>query len=115
MFNFVALTGKLGRDPEVRHTSSGRSVGSFSVATDVGTKDNKRTMWVNVTAWAELADYAGENLRKGQEVTVVGRLEPEEYTKKDGTEVKTLKITANSIAPSIRKPREEKQEEDLPF
>ena len=55
MLNRVVIQGRIGKDIELRHTQSGVSVVSFSIAVDRDFKDKatgeKTTDWVNVTAW----------------------------------------------------------------
>lgn len=88
MINKVILVGRLGRDPELRHTSGGSSVCSLAVATTERYKDKageqqERTEWHRVTLWSRLADIANQYLHKGDQVYIEGRLETRSY-EKDG-------------------------------
>lgn len=71
MVNKAIIVGRLGRDPEVRYTSSGTPVASFSVATDEkwtgqdGSKQSK-TEWHNIVVWSRLAEICEQYLKKGQ-------------------------------------------------
>lgn len=88
MLNVVALQGRLGRDPEIRQTTTGKQVATFTLACDRGRKDaNGRTTadWIQIVAWDRLADFAAKWLTKGQMVTVDGRLQSRTYQAKDGT------------------------------
>jgi single-strand DNA-binding protein len=98
MNNLVIITGRLGRDPEIRNTPSGKEVASFSIAVKGGTKDKPKTFWFDVTCWQDLATWVAKALHKGDEVTAIGRLEVEEYTNREQVSVKKTKIVANSIA-----------------
>jgi single-strand DNA-binding protein len=76
--NKVIILGRLGKDPEVRNTSTAK-VANFSVATSESYKDkdgNKKetTDWHNVVAWRGLADIAEKYLHKGDQVYIEGRL-----------------------------------------
>ena len=67
--NKVILLGNLGRDPEVRYTSSGDAVVSMSIATtetwkDKGGQRQEKTEWHNVVMYRRLAEIAGEYLKK---------------------------------------------------
>ncbi len=74
--NQIYLRGKLGRDAEERTTKTGKSMVTFSIATDHGKDESKVTTWHNVIAFnANTAE-----LTKGTEVTVIGR---QEHTKRD--------------------------------
>ena len=100
MLNVVALQGRLGRDPEIRQTTTGKQVAVFTLACDRGRKDaNGRTTtdWVQVVAWDRLADFAAKWLTKGQMVTVDGRLQSRSYQAKDGTNRTAVEVVANSI------------------
>jgi single-strand DNA-binding protein len=79
--NKVILIGRLGRDPEVRYTASGRAVAKFSIATSEqwtdkeGGKKEERTEWHRIVAWARLGEICGEYLKKGSQVYIEGRLQ----------------------------------------
>ncbi len=80
MVNKVFLLGNLGRDPEVRSTSSGQPVANFPVATSRKWKDRdgqlqEQTEWHNVVCFARLAEIAGQYLTKGKQVFVEGRIQ----------------------------------------
>lgn len=78
--NKVILIGNLGADPELRHTSSGVPVATFSLATNWtrrgeggATEDN--TEWHNVVTWRRLAEICDQYLRKGSKVYIEGRIQ----------------------------------------
>lgn len=107
MVNMAVLCGRLGRDPESRHTQKGERVVSFSLATDGYRKDDGPD-WHNVTAFGQPADFLAEYARKGAIVHVVGRIRYEEWTDKDGTKKKATKIIADRVRLiSGGKPRED--------
>ena len=81
--NKVILVGNLGRDPESRETSNGKTLCRFSLATsdrwtDREGQQQERTVWHNVKCWAGLANLCQQHLRKGSKVYVEGRLESRE-------------------------------------
>ena len=68
--NKVMLIGNLGKDPELRYTTSGVAVATFTIATNESWKDQEgnlqeRTEWHNIVAWRKLAEICGEWLKKG--------------------------------------------------
>jgi single-strand DNA-binding protein len=74
--NRVLLTGRLTRDPELRSTSSGKHVTSFSIATNEYLGNGKeRSEYHNVVTWDKLAETCGRYLGKGQQVAIEGRLQ----------------------------------------
>ncbi len=101
MVNKVILIGRLGRDPEVRHTGSGTAVCNFSLATDEGYKDKttgewqKRTEWHRIVAWARLAEQCSNLLSKGKLCYIEGRLQTRDWNDRDGNKRTTTEIVAN--------------------
>lgn len=85
----MMIIGNMTRDPEVRTTPNGKSVASFSVATnrvwtDANGQKQKQAEFHNVVFWAKLAEIAGQYLKKGQKVYVEGRMQTREWTGQDG-------------------------------
>ena len=80
--NKVILIGNLGKDPEVRQVKD-TSVAQFSLATTTGFGDSKKTQWHNITLWGKTAEVAGQYLKKGNRVCIVGEINYREY-EKDG-------------------------------
>jgi single-strand DNA-binding protein len=78
--NKVLLTGRLTRDPEMRQTASGKTVTTFSVATnDYRGGGEKKAEFHPVVTWDRLAEICGQYLGKGQLVTVDGRLQTRQW------------------------------------
>ena len=102
--NQVICRGRLGRDPQIRTTSKGPAVASFSVACDRMYNDKKLTDWINVVAWGKLAEAMGNLVRKGDEVLVQGRMGTRKYTAKDGSDRYITEVTAEFIGKSIVPP-----------
>ena len=102
MINKVTLIGRLGNDPEVRHLDGGAAVASVSLATNESYKDKDgnwqdQTEWHNVVMWREMAERAGNMLKKGMLVFVEGKITYRKYTDKEGVERRTTDIVANSF------------------
>jgi single-strand DNA-binding protein len=77
--NKVILVGNLGKDPEVRTLESGVKVAQFSLATSESYKDKEgnwqdKTEWHNLVLWRFLAERAEQNLKKGMQIYVEGKL-----------------------------------------
>ncbi len=94
--NKVILVGRLTRDPEVRYTQTGKAVASFSVAVNTGFGDNKRADFIPIVVWDKLAEICGNNLTKGRNVLVEGRLQISEY-EKDGQKRRTTEVVAQNV------------------
>ena len=89
MYQQAILVGRLGKDPEVKHTSGGKSVATFSVATDSGYGEKKTTEWHNVVCWEKTADAVGQYLSKGSLVFIVGRIQTRSWDKDGETKYRT--------------------------
>ena len=86
--NKVMLIGNLGKDPELRYTTSGVAVATFSLATSESWKDQdgnaqEKTEWHNIVAWRKLAEICGEWLKKGKKVYIDGRIQTRNYDDKN--------------------------------
>ena len=101
--NKVILIGNLGQDPELRSTSSGQSVASFSLATSESWTDKttgqktERTEWHRITMWGRLGEIAGQYLHKGSKIYLEGRLQTRKWQDKDGADRYTTEIVANEM------------------
>ncbi|MAP67820.1 MAG: single-stranded DNA-binding protein [Candidatus Marinimicrobia bacterium] len=102
--NKTIIVGRLGNDPESRYTASGRSVSSFSVATDEYWVDNENqkknhTEWHNMIAWDKLSDFSNKFLFKGQLVYFEGKLRTKSWDDKNGTKKYKTEIFCSQITP----------------
>lgn len=100
--NRATIIGRLTRDPELRSLPSGRSVASFSVATnrqwtDANGQRQKQVEYHNVVVWARLAETAGQYLRKGSRLYVEGRLQTREWTGQDGAKRTRTEIVGDNF------------------
>jgi single-strand DNA-binding protein len=108
MFHKVILVGNLGRDPEMRYTPSGQAVTNLSVATNRTYTDGsgnqvKQTVWFRISVWGKQAESAHQYLRKGRQVLVEGRLNPDDngnpriWNAQDGTPRASFEVTAETV------------------
>jgi single-strand DNA-binding protein len=100
--NKAILIGNLGKDPELRYTSGGVAVASFSVATNESWKDpegntQERTQWHNIVAWRKLAEICGEYLKKGSRIYLEGRLQYRSYDDKQGVKRYVTEIVMDEM------------------
>ena len=116
--NKVMIIGRLGRDPEMRYTPSGKPVTTFSIATSRSwnTSEGERrtdTEWFNVVAWGNLAEICKQYLNKGHLVYVEGRLQTRHWDDPEGNKHVSTEIVANEmIILSERREAELAPEED---
>ncbi len=100
--NKVLLIGRVGRDPEMRYTPSGRPVTTFSVGTSRtwNTADGEKrteTEWFNVVAWSNLAEICRQYLAKDRLVYIEGRLQTRHWEDQDGNKHYATEIVANEM------------------
>ena len=95
--NKIIIIGNLGRDPEMRYSTSGNPMTSFSVAenrryTTAAGEQREQTEWFNCTAFGRLADTCNQYLTRGQQVYIEGRLSSRQYERRDGTPGFSLEV-----------------------
>jgi len=95
--NVVCIDGRLGRDPELRYTPTGKAVCNFSIANDIGYGENRTTHWFNIFAWNGQAEAVCQHLIKGNHVAVTGNLVVRDWEDRDGNKRKTTEIVARSV------------------
>jgi single-strand DNA-binding protein len=102
--NKVILIGNLGKDPEVRRTTSGDPVVNLSIATSESWRDKasgerkEKTEWHRVVIFNKnLADVAEKYLRKGSKVYVEGQLQTRKWTDKDGAEKYSTEVVLQNF------------------
>lgn len=101
------INGRLGKDPELRFTNSGKAVVGFTVASssrrknqDTGQWEDGDTTWTNVNAWGELAENVANLFSKGQLITLKGRLKQRSY-EKDGQNRTVFEVEADEISTPV--------------
>ena len=100
--NRVTLIGNLGRDVELKYTSSGVAVATFSVATSESWKDadggqKESTQWHTLVAWKKLAEICSEYLKKGSKVYIEGKIQYRTYDDKNGVKRYVTEIVAERL------------------
>lgn len=100
--NKVLLIGRLGKDPQINGATDGRSMASFSLATnavwtDKDDKRQERTEWHAIVAWDRLAELSKDYLVKGRQIYVEGRIHTREWDDRKGTKRRVTEIIASQI------------------
>lgn len=104
----ITMPGNLVADPELRYTEKGVAVAKLRIAHTPRMQkggqwvDAGETVFLDVVAWRKLGENAAETLRKGNRVTVTGRLRQRSYQTKEGAKRTVYEIHADDIAPSLR-------------
>ena len=100
--NKVLLIGRLGHDPEMRYTPSGKPLTKFRMASDRSwtTSDGEKkseTEWFNVVAWGKLAEICNQYLKKGKQVYIEGRLHTRRWQDDKGINHSSVEIIAQEM------------------
>lgn len=120
----ITLVGRLGQDP-VAIGDNGlrlRLVTNDRVKNEeTGKYEDAATSWWTVKVWGRLADQTKNSIKKGQELTIVGKIYEENWTDKTGTNRSSYEIRAESIAVTTYSINKEKaadrmfEESEVPF
>ena len=101
--NKVILVGNLGQDPEIRYTADGRPIANFSIATSESWKDKntgekrEKTEWHRVVVFGKLAEICGEDLSKGRQVYIEGKLQTRKWQGQDGQDRYTTEVVIDGF------------------
>lgn len=100
MLNKIIVMGRLTRDPELRHTTNGTAVASFSLAVDrdfKGQDGERETDFIDIVAWRGTADFVSRYFNKGRMAVVEGRLQIRDWTDRDGNKRRTAEVIADNV------------------
>ena len=100
--NKVFLIGNLTRDPELRTTSTGDSVCSFTIAVNRRRRSNAEAGqpeadFFRISAWRQLGENCAKYLAKGRKVSVVGPVSCRTYVGNDGQTRASLEVQADDV------------------
>jgi single-strand DNA-binding protein len=109
MYGKIYLAGNLGRDPDLRYTPNGTPVTRFSVATTEKWTDQtggqqERTVWWQVSVWGKQGEAVSQYLKKGSQVFIEGRMDPDPetggprlWTGRDGRTRASFDVVARTV------------------
>ncbi len=101
MLNCAIIMGRLTSDPELRTTTSGISVTSFSVAVDRSYQkpgEERQTDFINVVAWRQTAEFVTRYFHKGSMIAVQGSIQTRNYEDKTGAKRTAVEIVADNVS-----------------
>lgn len=101
-FNKVILMGNLTRDVEMRTTSSGQSVASFSLAVSRSWRgqdgqQQEQTSFINCVAWGKAGEIIAQYTSKGSSLLVSGRLDQRSYEDKEGNKRQAVEVVVEDF------------------
>ena len=100
--NRATIIGNMTRDPELKSLPTGKSVATFSVATnrvwtDAQGQKQKSAEFHNIVMWGKLAEIANQYLKKGRKVYIEGRMQTRDWTGQDGVKRYRTEIVADNM------------------
>lgn len=99
MFNLVVLTGRLTADPELKTTSSGVSVTSFSIAVQRSYRSGEEpiTDFIRIVAWRNTADFVCKYFKKGNMIGIEGSIQTRRFQDTDGVNRTAFEVVVNNV------------------
>jgi len=110
MYNTIIALGYLVKDPEVKQTSTGKSICVLRMCISESNAKNK--CFIDVEAWEKTAEACGKYLKKGREILLEGELCLSTWTAKDGTTQNKNYIRANKVKFIGSSPKDGEGQED---
>lgn len=105
--NNVQLSGHIGKDIQILSFENGNKKAAVSLASNFSYKNSsgeavKHTDWFNLVAWGKTAEQLAENLTKGNEISIEGRLSTRSYTDKSGSTRYITEIVVNKFTKLVK-------------
>lgn len=96
MYNRAIIIGRLTKDPELKQTTSGVSVCSFSVAVD--RKYNREEVdFLECVAWQKTAEFLWRYFHKGSPIGIEGSIQTRKYEDRNGSQRTAVEIVADNV------------------
>ena len=97
VFNKVILGGRIVSEPELKTTASGTPVVTVKIAVNRKSKDQQKADFFRVTAWRAQAEVLAKFFKKGTSICVVGQVQNNDYTDKDGNKRYITEVIADEV------------------
>lgn len=101
MLNCVTLMGRLVADPELRTTTSGKSVATFRIAVDrsfVKQGEERKADFITIVAWNSTADFVSRYFSKGSMIAIQGRIQTRNYEDNNGNKRTAFEVVATEVS-----------------
>lgn len=98
MLNNVILMGRLVADPEIRTTSSGKSVANFRIAVDRGYSKDKQADFIPVVVWESTANFVEKYFHKGDMIALRGEIQTRSYEDSNGNKRTAFEVLAREVS-----------------
>lgn len=101
MLNCVTLMGRLVADPELRTTTTGKSVATFRIAVDrsfVRQGEQRQADFITIVAWESTANFVCRYFQKGSMIAVQGRIQTRNYEDSNGAKRTAFEVLASEVS-----------------
>ena len=99
MFNLFVLTGRLTADPELKTTTNGTNVTTFSIAVErrYRSGEERQTDFISIVAWQKTAEFITKYFKKGNLIGIEGSIQTRRYQDKNGNNRTAFEVIANNV------------------
>ena len=101
MLNCVTLMGRLVADPELRTTTTGKSVCSFRIAVDRTFQragEQRQADFINIVAWENQANFISRYFAKGSMIAIQGSIQTRSYEDNNGNKRTAFEVIAREVS-----------------
>lgn len=100
--NTIMLLGRVGKDPELRKTATGKSVANFSLCTNRSVRTaagewDEVPEWHRIVAWDKQAERAERQVNKGDKVFVEGHVRYSKWTDNNGSKRTSTEVVVKKL------------------
>ncbi len=93
--NSVILIGRLTNNPELKQTTSGKSVVSYTLAVDRIQKGEAD--FISCVAWEKTAEFMSKYLKKGSKIAIQGRIQTRTFDRQDGSKAYVTEVISDKV------------------
>ena len=96
MLNVIILAGNAVADPVIRTTQTGKNIATIRLAVNNPLNDEE-VLYIDVDTWDKQSEFVSKYVKKGNSLSVVGRLKSREFTGNDGVKRTAFSIVCSQI------------------
>ncbi len=101
-FNKVILIGNMTADPELKQTTGGVSVCSFSIAVNrrfvKADQGQQNVDFISIVTWRQQAEFVSRYFKKGNPILVCGQLQTRTWTDNQGAKRYATEVVADEVS-----------------
>ena len=97
-FNKVILIGNMTADPELKQTTSGIRVCTFSIAVNRKMAKNGEADFITIQTWRQQAEFVSKYFKKGQAILVCGQIQTRTWTDNNGNKRYATEVVADEVS-----------------